>query len=256
METSLEKERRHMKMMAPHDAYMQMNARKRIKKRAAALTPKTADESAVRMLNGIAGDGNPKIICGGDEDTECKYATIGLSLLGCPEVFVNWPCASMAYAAKMVLRDLILECMNGNAKEKLVVGRPVYAQGYGIAYFMTAAPSVSGSPLYEFMEANRKKSIKESGAPFAIQLKFEVDIRDGVDLPLGIKGGLGLWRKKNGVDAFTGLVRMSIPSPMWAAGGFDYCLVRMLDPTTNDLTGPCRVATPDEVVEVFSQYDE
>lgn len=234
---------------------MQTNAREKIKKRAETLMSKSTCESVTQVLSEIATSGHVRMICGGDSDTECKYATAGLSLNDCPELFIIWPCPSMREAAIMILNDLIVECHNGNSKQKLVVGRNVYAQAYGIGYRIDIAPDVDGSPLYEFLRDNRTPNLKKSDVPFAMQLEFVTDVRDDVILSFGIKGGLALWRKKDGVKTFTGLVRCPIPSPNWAAAGRDYCLVEMLDPDTDDLESACRVVTPAEAMEIFSEFD-
>lgn len=237
------KERKEAERMAPAHAFMQVNARAKIKAKAAALMDKTSHATTNEQLKRLAKTGQPLILDFGDK-RECKLATFGLSLHGVPELYCAWPCPSMRNAAAGVLQDLILTALNGEAKDKFAVGRMVYAQRFGVAYGIVPAGPVDDSPLFSFLETHG------SAKPvFALELHFGFDLRDGVDLPLGVKNGRAIWKPKDGVDTFTGLVRVPIPSPAWAEAGFNHCVVKLLHEDSFDIEGPCRVLPPEEAMK-------
>lgn len=77
---------------------------------------------------------------------------------------------------------------------------------------------------------------------------------EGVLLPEGLKGGMAVYRDKDGVSTFTGLVRVPIPSRSWAALDYKDCFALLAD-TDGDLEGPCTILTPAEWMHMMRDYD-
>ena len=244
----LEELRRQANMMAPAHAYMQQQSREKIARVCKKLAKKPKDPSVCVSLARIQQAKMPVPIPVA-EPGMVKVATAGMSLLGAPEIFLVWP-EEHGEAASGILQDVVLSAMNGDAALKLAVGRRVFAARFGLGYTIRAAPECDDSPLFSFLQTHTKR---KTGVPFAVELAFELAVRDGMDLP-GIKGCVALWRPKGGVDVFTGVVQTPVPSPHWMAAGFDCGFARLVE-GNDDIEGPIRMLTTGEMMEAMTGFD-
>lgn len=243
---SFRAERQRDEMMRPMHMFMQANARQRLKKTAAEwrVQAENSIPDVKSCLETVAQTGFPLKI---SPDQGTRVATFGLALIGHPEIFVAWSPGFEEQAAE-ILQDLVVTCLNGDGREKLQDGRQVLAARLGIGYMIKTAPDVSDSPLYAFLK-------QRSTAPtFAFELKFVMDARDDVDLP-GFPTALSIWKKKRGVDKFTGLIKTPVPSPNWAKIGCEYGIAKLID-KNGPINGPCRMTTPEEAMRIFAKYDQ
>ena len=74
-----------------------------------------------------------------------------------------------------------------------------------------------------------------------------------------IAGTLAIWRKKDGIDVFTGIVRIPATSPGWAWLDYPFCMAELLHPwcskTDYQSFGPSRVISPAQFLERMRIYD-
>lgn len=74
-----------------------------------------------------------------------------------------------------------------------------------------------------------------------------------------IEGTLAIWRKKDGRDVFTGIVRLPVASPDWLWLGYSFCHAELVNPPGTDgdrqSFGPSRVISPCQFLERMKLYD-
>jgi hypothetical protein len=80
-----------------------------------------------------------------------------------------------------------------------------------------------------------------------------VDVRENVVLA-GVKG-VAIWRRRNGEEVFTGLVRTPLPPVSWQEAGFEFGAVRLVD-RAGPLDGECRVISPEAFLKIMRRYDD
>lgn len=245
------KARKQADVMAPAHAYMQNQAMLRIASTAQTLKAKTEDPEIRNWLNTMQDMKRPIVGRYGETcETLCRHSTLGMGLMGAPEIGLAWP-EGLHDAAFGILEDLKLSVMNGEMHQ-LAVGRTVYAVRFGIGYVVRDASECSDwSPVHDFLKEHTQR---KPDIPFAVRLDMVVDLRDGIDLP-GLKGCMALYKKKGGVSTFTGVVKTPMPSPYYAANGSDYGVARLADGNANDIEGPIRMLTLEEFQERMSVYD-
>lgn len=204
------------------------------------------------VLDHIVDHRNVRILRCEDADGLVRFSTLGLGLVGKSDLVVEWA-AEHEEAARGILTDLVLSTLTGGEDEKIYVGRKVYAARFGLAYEMKALGWPSPESLHHAFAVASAHYHAPTTPPF-VALKLVVDVRDNVDLPGGGGDTMAVWRKLDGNDVFTGVVRLSLPSPAWQAVGQPFSMARLLD-RDGPLDGPCRILAPDTFVEVIQTYD-
>ena len=63
-----------------------------------------------------------------------------------------------------------------------------------------------------------------------------------------------LWRRKGGVEMFTGIVRLPVTSESWEPRYDDCCFAKLVD-RDGPLNGLCVVITPEEFLDAMAEYD-
>lgn len=261
-------------VMAPAYAFNQAQAALRIRKEVDRIaldesegcTPELRDvlarvkELGRPLVIDAAGGGGGEEHCGEEEASACRggehlrLATVGLALLGLPELFVAWP-GDAREAAMGVLMDLAIQACSGEA-DALARGRKVFAARFGVGYQLVEAPSVAGSPLYEPLVAlTQSLRLGRPGPPpAALRLALQVDVRDGVLLG-GFEGAVAVYaRRGGGKREFTGCVQYPFPSPAWQEVGQDISVARLVD-ETGPLSGTARVISPEAFHEMMRAFD-
>jgi len=237
--------------MALAHRHLEECSRSRLRRRATSVLHRTdapLDPAARRFFSEIARTGQPIVYSVADDEGMVCVSSIGLALLGQPDVLLYWP-EAMEDRAIGVATDLINDCCQGK-RGKLVDKRKVYAQRFELAYEMRAVPDHDGEPL----------AGKAGGAAYAVPgvpqelgVFLVADLREGVLLD-GLKNGLAIYRDKDGKSTFTGYVRLPTPSNSWYSWGINHCVAR-LDDVDGDLEGPCTIVTPAEFMLAMRDYD-
>ena len=242
------------RMMAPAFEFNQAQAASRIRKEIYRIVLGEGDECTTELRDVLARVkelGRPLVIDatgGGDEEhrgeeaSACRggehlrLATVGLALLGLPELFVAWP-DDAREAAMGVLMDLAIQACSGEA-DALARGRKVFAARFGVGYQLVVAPSVAGSPLYEPLVALTQSLClgRPEAPPTALRLALQLDMRDGVLLS-GFEGAMAVYARRGGKREATGCVQYPFPSPAWQEVGQDISVARLED-ETGPLLGP------------------
>lgn len=244
-----QRERERMELAHRH---LQKCSHERLQLRAAAVLAELPSEHPTRpFFANIKQTGKVKVIVMTDEG-QFRAATVGLGLLGQPELLLRWP-EALKEQASDVMHDLIISCCEGEGASKLYDMRSVYAMRLDLAYKMHAT-ACADEEFCRGMLSAATAAYAVEGVPKALTLELVADMREGVLLSKGFKAGLAVYRNKNGVSTFTGLVRVPIPSRSWAAHNYQFCHARLAD-YDGDLEGPCTIITPAEYMDVIRDYD-
>ena len=244
---STKEEEEHATMMAPAHAFMQAQAATRVVKRSKELQSKTNDNTILATLKKVEEMEMPIMISHPDEEN-VKVATVGMNFLSYPELYLVWP-KQHVDAAYGIMKDLIISAMNGDSADKFEMKRSVFAARFAVAYIIEEAPQADG-PLFEFIQ---DQSLRKDQAPFALSLSFHCAVLDGVDMP-GLKGCMAIYRDKDGINTFTGLVRTPLPSPHWIKMNYDFGIAKLVD-GNRDIEGPIRMITAEEFLAAMQEYD-
>ena len=249
--------------MAPAREFMAEQNKAKLKKRVEALLRQNATELEAPVLAALRSiidkDGHPVVIReelgDGPDAGKLRIGTIGLTLLGQPEVLLKWP-IEHAVAADGIIDDIIQGVLQAD-HQPIAHGRNVIAARYDCAYAMVDAHEViSGSlgALWTSIPALAQPFLSRVEHP-VIVLHFLVDLTEGKVLPGGPQGmTMALWRKKNGLDVFTGIVQWPAPSRSWQHANIPGTMARLVDPQGR-IEGPCTILTPKEFIDAMAEYD-
>ena len=249
------------RMRPAHEFMMRQNGEKVVRRARELLASSTSPEPLVKSIleHLVEREGSP--IINSEEIHEGSYAgkvlmgTVGMTLLGKPEVLLKWP-VKHTEAAQGVMEDIVAGVMQ-NDHQPIVHGRKVLAHRYELAYAMVDATSVIGDlgKLWTaFPAATRRYRPNDSKECAVVVLHWIAHLAEDCVLSGGPQGTVAVWRQKGGRDVFTGIVKWPVPSQSWRDAGFPGSMARLVDPE-GDLMGPCRILTPQEFVEAMAEYD-
>lgn len=255
--------------MAPAHRYLQRAARTKLAKRAGGLagaleaalfaTPGGADgvewgncdAVIAQQLRQAEERCEPAFLLDSDGD-DARVVTVGLSLLGHPEVLIRWPKVH-ADAARDIARDLVIEVFNGEGATHLSDGRHCFAARFGLGYRVERSDA-PGDQMFGGRLGALTAKWRHAGTPPTVTLRLILDVREGGVLLAGCADAMAIWRKKGGVDVFTGLVKLPVPSVSWDAVGKSFSVASLKD-IHGPLDGPCTIATPREFLAIMAEYD-
>ena len=231
------------------DDHMGAANRTKSAQRAAKVAPEIADGCTRLYFEQVAQAGGRAVVIADDTPPYVTMASVGLGLIGQPELKLRWPVVH-AQKARCIFGDLIDQAYFGRKHHDLPYdGKQVMALAYDLSYTVVAEPD----PSNEFghgLITEATKAYRPKGAARQFELVFHADLREGVVLPGGVPGTLPRFESKNGVQVFTGLVELPVPSRTWSLSPFERSIAKLVDPD-GPYDGPHTILTPPEFLELM-----
>ena len=246
--------------MAPAHAFLQGASRARLVSRAekiaTALRHDSAGEDTRALLHCIV---NKRDVAIHEEHAAdaVVVTTLGMSLLGLPELMAVWP-KHLLEAARGVIQDKVRAALQGEREGtgSLEAGRAVFAARFEVGYEIV----YGASPPEESITARLRALAVGAGHaradnPTAAVFQFVADVREGVLLPGPNHAAEAVKHRKNGEEIFfDGYVRLPVPSLSWQLTGMEFSMARLED-KEGDVIGPCRIVPPDVYMAEMGQYE-
>ena len=234
--------RRDKERMAPADAHMmRCNHEKIVRRAREALVGLPPGMARDQMEQIVDSDGKASLHGTEFEDGAVGLATVGLSLLGTPDIQLRWP-GHFKEAAQGIVGDLVNAVYAGRADGKLRDGKRTVAYAYDLAYVVVA----QHDPKDHFGRGEfapvTARHLKE-GDPGYYELVLFADLREGIVLPGGVYGTEPWYAEKDGESVKTDIVVLPVPSRNWCTTALNGSFAKLVDPE-GPTDGPHVILTP------------